>query len=154
MIRRAAVVLAAVLTVATPVHAEFSDLAHALESRLGQRTWVPMLGFARMLVRIVEPRGVADFQLAVFEDAPRVEGLELEQLMARHVGKGFTPLVRVRSHNESSFVYARPMSHDRMELTVLTQDGKDTVLVRVAVSAEMLAKQLGDARHVTQLAHR
>jgi hypothetical protein len=154
MIRRAALVLAAVLSVAMPVHAEFSDLAHALDARLGNRTWVPMLGFARMIVRIIEPQGVKDFQLAVFEDAPRVEGRELEQLMQRHVGKGFTPLVRVRSHQESSFVYARPMKGDRMELTVLTQDGKDTVLVRVAVSAEAVAKQLGNAHGVTALARR
>ena len=62
--------------------------------------------------------------------------------------------LRVRSRRENVLVYARPMKNDRMELMVFTQDGGDTVLVRVAVAAETLARELGDARKVSLLARR
>src|SRR5688500_16345981 len=129
---RLAAALVALLLAATPAAAEFPQLARALEHRIGNRTWIPMFGLARTLVRMVHPKGIHDVQLAVFEDAKRVDGRDLEQLMRLHAGRGFTPLVTVRGRNESTFVYARPIRGDRLELTVLTQDGSDTVLVRVA----------------------
>ena len=148
----AAVAVAASLMTAVPAHAEFPDLARALEGRLGRRTFIPFLGLARTLVRVVSPRGVHDFQLAVFEDAPRLEGLELQQLMERYAGKGFTPMVRVRSHEETTFVYARPGRGDLLELTVLTRDGQDTVLVRVTVDGKTLAREMGEPRFAARMA--
>jgi hypothetical protein len=153
MNRFAAVLLALVL-VALPASAEFSELARALEHRVGNRTWIPMFGLARTLVRMVHPKGVHDVQLAVFEDARRIDGKDLEKLMRLHAGRGFTPLVTVRGKNEATFVYARPLKADRLELTVLTQDGSDTVLVRVSVAADVVTRELGNARQIAQLGRR
>jgi len=146
----AAAVLATILC-AAPAQAEFRDVARALETRLGRRTFIPFLGFARAICRVASPRGIYDFQLAVFEDAPRIDGAELESLMQRHVGPGFTPMVRVRSKRESVFVYAKPGRGDRLDLTVLTQDGGDTVLVRVSVDAEIAARSFGEPRKMAAI---
>ncbi len=146
----AAAFLTAVLT-ASPARAEFGDVARALESRLGKRNYIPFLGFARALCRVASPRGIHDFQLAMFEDAPILDGVELEALLARHVGKGFSPMVRVRSRHESVFVYAKPGRGDRLDLTILTQDGSDTVLVRVSVDGEVAARSFGEPRRMASM---
>ena len=152
--KRAALVVLAVTMFAAPAQAGFSDLASALESRIGKRMWIPMFGLARTLVRIVHPRGVHDLQLAVFEDAKRLDGREAEQLFLRHAGPGFTPLVRVRSRHETVLVFAKPLRDDRVELMVLNQDRSDTVLVRVRVAADVMTRHLRDGKQFSRMARR
>jgi hypothetical protein len=48
-----------------------------------------------------------------------------------------------RKSNDWSFIYARPTKDaDRLELMILTHDHDDTVLVRVDVDAEKIARGL------------
>ena len=153
MIRRTALLLIA-LSLAVPAHAGFDDVLDGLRSRLGTTMWIPFFGFARTIVRVGHPRGVHDLQLAVFEGKGRLDPGDLDALMRSRAGRDYMTLVRVRSRREmeSSFIYARPAG-DLVELLVLTNDGDDTVLVRVVVDPGVVGKYLGqDPRSVALVA--
>jgi hypothetical protein len=141
MIRSAAVIL--LLFAAVPAHAGFNEILGDLQSRLGHTMWIPFFGVVRSVVRIGHPRGVHDLQLAVFEGKGRIDPQVLDQLMMSRAGRGYSPLVRVRSRREkeASFIYARPLG-ENIELLVLTNDGDDTVLVRVVVDPDAVGKYL------------
>lgn len=153
-------VLAALLftLVALPLSADFSDVARALDRHAGvKRVWIPFLGIARTFVRVIQPEGVHDFQLATFEGANDVDPRDLHRIMEKKVGKGFKPLVRVwsRKSNEWSFIYARPAkSGSRIELMLLAHGDDETVLVRVDVDADIVARELGEPRNVSRVARR
>lgn len=159
MIKRSLTVLVLLLVVTTPAFAGFNEIARAIESKRGvDRVWIPFLGFARMAVRLVEPEGVRDFQFATFEGADKLDPRELQSILRSKVGPGFKPLVQVwsRKSSEWSFIYARP-SRDgsTIELMLLAHDHEDTVLIRVAVDAEVLARELGESpRGVVSVAGR
>ena len=160
MTRRLAAVLALAASLTLPLYAGgFGDVARAIDSQRGvNRVWIPFLGVARMLVRIVEPEGVNDFQLAVFEGADRLDPQQLHQLMREKIGADFKPLVQTwsRKHGkrEWAFIYAKPHARNRIELVILAHDDEDTTLVRVDVNAEVLARELDDPRGVTRMARR
>ncbi|HYH08423.1 MAG TPA: hypothetical protein VEK11_15310 [Thermoanaerobaculia bacterium] len=157
MTKRLAIAAVLFCTVALPMRADFSSLARALDRHQGvKRVWIPFLGLARVAVRIVEPEGVHDFQLATFTGADKVDARELQQMMRTHVGAGFKPLVQVwsRKSNEWSFIYAKPVG-DNVELMILAHDDEDTVLVRVSVNADKVAEEIGrHPRRVTNVARR
>lgn len=144
MTRKLAAVLA--LLVALPLHADFSSVARAIDAQKGvNRVWIPFLGVARVLVRIVEPNGVQDFQLVTFEGAENVDPKTLAGIIRTQAGPGYSPLVQVWSKRskEWSFVYARPSKKaGHVELMVLAHDDGDTVLVRVDVDADMITREL------------
>lgn len=154
--RLAAAALTAIL-IGQPAFAGFSEVARAIDGHRGvSRVWIPFLGLARIFVHIAEPKGVHDFQLATFEGADRIDPRELHDILRAKAGKGFVPLVRVwsRKSSEWSFIYARPHGK-RMELLVLTHDHEDTVLVRVDVDVEVIAKEIeNNPRSVTRVARR
>jgi len=155
--KRIAAVLA--LLIALPLYADFTSVARAIESQRGvRRIWIPFLGVARVLVRIVEPKGVQDFQLATFDGAEKVDPKTLSEIIRTHAGPGFTPLVQAwsRKSNEWSFVYARPSKQaNHVELMVLAHDDDDTVLVRVDVDAAKLAFEVKmRPGHVSHMARR
>src|SRR5688572_2543948 len=142
-----------VLAVSLPLHADFAAVARAIDRKSGvKRIWIPLLGLARFAVRVVEPKGVNDFQLATFEGTDNVDPRELQQLLREKLGKGFQPLVQVWSRKsgkkEWSFIYARPHPNsDRIELVILAHDDEDTTLVRVDVNADIVARELGEPRN-------
>ena len=149
-------ILLLTLLVTIPAQADFGDIARALDRRLGGRTSIPFLGLGRFLVWTVRPRGVHDFQLAVYENVRNeVDPREIEQLLARGVEKGFAPLVRVRSNRsgESVFVWARP-GRSCIELIVLVHERDEAVLVRVDADAETVAREFGEPRRVARFAQR
>jgi hypothetical protein len=127
-----------------PAQADFNSVARAIDSHRGvNRVWIPFLGVARFVVRVVEPKGVGDFQLATFEGAENIDARELKEIMRTKIGPGFTPLVQVWSNrrDEWSFIYAKPKG-DRVELMILTRDDEDTVLVRVELDADEVAREI------------
>ena len=145
------------VVVTVPAFADFSSLARAIDSRSGvKRIWIPFLGLARIAVRVVEPEGVRDFQLATFEGTENLRPEELQAIMRNKVGKGFTPLVQVwsKKSREWSFIYARPHGRN-VELIVLAHEDEETVLVRIDVDADMVARTINDhPRRVTSMAGR
>ena len=157
MTKRLAALFALLITL--PLHADFASVARAIDSQQGvKRIWIPFLGMARFVVRVVAPEGIHDFQLATFEGADDVDPRKLGEIIRTQAGPGFTPLVQVwsRKSNDWSFIYARPSKKaDRLELMILAHDSSDTVLVRVDVDATMVARELKDRpRHVSHVARR
>jgi hypothetical protein len=145
--------------VALPLHADFASIARAIDAQQGvKRIWIPFLSIARVAVRMIEPEGVHDFQLATFEGADDVDPRALQNIIRTQAGAGFVPLVQVWSKKSSewSFIYARPsVRADRLELMILAHDSEDTVLVRVDVDANIVARELKDKpRDVTDMARR
>jgi hypothetical protein len=144
--------------VAVPLHADFRTIANVIGAQRGvNRVWIPFLGLARTVVRVVDPEGVHDFQLAVFEGKGNMSPNELGALMRQQAGKGFRPLVQSysRRSGEWSFIYARPARDaNRFELLILTAEKDDTVLVRVEVDADVLARELDHPIAVSKMARR
>ena len=155
MTRRALALLLLALTT-VPLHADFGTIANAIDSHRGvKRVWIPFLGLARMVAWVASPKGVHDFQLATFEGAERLDPRDLQQLMADKAGEGFQPLVRTwsRRSKEWSFIYARPRPNGtRVELLILAHDNDDTVLIRVDVDTQIIARELGNPRTVARVA--
>jgi hypothetical protein len=153
--------VAAALLVAltTPLHADFSDIVRAIDRQEGvERVWIPFLGVARAFVRVARPEGLHDFQLVTFTNARHVDPQSLRDIMASKAGPGFKPLVQVwsRRSGEWTFIYAKPSpGDDRVELMVLTQDDDETVLVRVEVNTDVVARELEKRpREITHVATR
>ena len=146
MNRRIAAAAAVAFTLAAqPVFADFNRLAGGLRTLGFERTWIPFLGLARSLVRVVHPSGVHDFQVAIYEKAPRVSGNVIEKMIRTRMGAGFTPLVRTYSarKGESVFIYARPSRDSRtVELIILSHERNETVLVRVSADAATVGREL------------
>ena len=153
--RLAAVALILLLT--APLYADFASAARAIEAQRGvHRNWIPFLGLARAAVWMVHPEGVHDFQLVTFRGADGIDPHVLRGVMSREIGAGFAPLVQTwsRRSNEWTFIYARPSKNDdHIELVVLTHDDEDTVLVRVEVDSDVVAREVNKhPREVTKLA--
>jgi hypothetical protein len=161
MNKRTAAALLLVGMVALPLHADFASIAKAIDAKSGvKRMWIPFLSIARVAVRVIQPEGVHDFQLATFEGMNDVDPQEMHQLIRTKAGAGFVPLVQVwsRQRKEWSFIYVRPTPEtSRLELMILAHDDSDTIttLVRVEVDANVLARELKDKpRDVTNMARR
>lgn len=159
MTKRLAAVLLLLTVVALPLHADFASVARAIDAQHGvKRIWIPFLSIARVAVRIVQPEGVHDFQLATFEGADDVDPEALRNIMRAKAGAGFVPIVQVwsKKSKEWSFIYAKPSEKEgRLELMILAHDDADTVLVRVDVDANVIARELKDKpRDVTNMARR
>ncbi|HEV7763654.1 MAG TPA: hypothetical protein VGQ76_01510 [Thermoanaerobaculia bacterium] len=157
MIKRIAVAALLFAAFALPLHADFAAVARAIDNQNGvDRVWIPFLGIARAVVRVVQPEGVHDFQLVTFTNERDVDPKKLQDILQEKAGPGYRPLVQVRSKRSGdwSFIYAKPSRNaNRMELLVLTHDGEETVLVRVDVNAAVLARELGERpREVTRMA--
>ena len=157
MTKRAAFAVLLLLVAAQPVFAGFSDIAAGLEREFGfRRTYIPFLSFARFAVWTVHPKGIHDFQLAVYEKTPDVDPRAVAAMLEDRVPRGFTPLVRVHSRRgEWSFIYARPSKNGKIiELLVLAHDDDETVLVRVSADAEIVTRELDNPGNVKQIARR
>lgn len=156
MTKRALAVLLFAITL--PVYADFASIARAIDGHHGvKRVTIPFLGLARVVLWVAHPEGVHDFQLATFEGGHNIDPAELQGILVSQMEPGYKPLVRVwsRRSKEWSFIYAKPAENGtRIELMVLTHDNSDTVLVRVDVDANVLAKELGDPRNVSKVARR
>jgi hypothetical protein len=156
---RRVVTLLLLTLIALPLHADFSSIARAIDAQHGvSRVWIPFLGIARVAVIMVAPEGIHDFQLVTFEGADNVDPHKLHDIIRTQAGLGFSPLVQTwsRHSNEWSFIYAKPSRHtNRLELIVLVHDHEETVLVRVEVDADKVAREVRkQPREVSHVARR
>lgn len=137
--KRAAIIVLALLAIALPLRADFDSIVAAIESTTGlHRVRIPFLGLARFAVWVVHPKGVSDFQLATWEGhGEDMDRTQLAAIVRTRAGRGFSPVVEARSARtgEWSFIYARPQGDRRVELLVVSHDASDTVVVRAVVDA-------------------
>ena len=146
MSKRFAAALLLVSAISVPLSADFTEVARAIDAQRGvKRAWIPLLGFARVLVRMVKPEGVRDFQFAKFDMRENIDPKLFHDILRRKAGAGYVPLVQAWSKpsQEWSFVYARPSAiSDRIELLILARDDSDTVLARVEMDAAVVARHM------------
>ena len=121
---------------------DFDSLVHKMEAEYGaKRTYVPFMGFANVLVKMMRPAGASDFKLAVFEHVDPNRRPSPERLDQTFVPQGWHPFIRVVSHRngERVQIYAR-QSHRDHELLITTFEHDDAVMIRTRVNAEQFAK--------------
>lgn len=153
--KRLTVVLFAAL-LSLPAYAGFDEVLAGLHAKLGRSTWIPGMGLVRAGIRVTHYNGVHDLQLAMFDGKGSFDPAEADRMMRTRIGGGYTPMVRVRSKrdHEWSFIYSKP-DGELMDLVVLTNDGSDTVLVRVLVDPQAVTKYIDrEPRNVALVARR
>ena len=159
MTKRLAVALLALVAAAAPMRADFAEVARAIDAQSGvRRIWIPFLGLARAAVWVASPKGVHDFQLVTFEGGGRIDPQQLHAILRSNIGADYKPLVQVWSKRSRdwSFIYARPSRDgNRVDLMILTHDNDDTVLVRVDVETDAIAREIAfHPRNVRDVAGR
>jgi hypothetical protein len=129
----------ALIAHAAPAHAGFDDVLRALQARYHLHESNPLLfGLVGFAVRIAHPEGVVDLQLATFEHQRPDDSEGVAAILRAHAGEGFQPIVQTwsRRHGDCSLIYAHPQSDGHVAMLIFSQDGDDTVLLRVVVSPE------------------
>ncbi len=142
---------------ATPVAAGDSDfhaIVRGVESGYGiHRVRIPLFGLARFAVKIAQPEGVKDFDMAIFEtpDGPPRDLGRFDGIMRRAAGGGWSSLIRIRSRRDGEWVhiYARPEGRD-WRMLIATFGASDTVILEARVDPEFLANALEDPEHAGQ----
>jgi hypothetical protein len=130
--RRLALALVALFLTVQVQAGEFDRITAALDRDASlDREWIPFFGFARTLVRVVEPEGVHDIQLAVYNGRASQDWNQLVSTVKAYAGQGYRPMVSAKERSgESTLVLARPKGK-LLEMIILNRDGDETVLVRV-----------------------
>ena len=140
---------------ATPIAAGDSDfhaIVRGVESGYGvHRVHIPLLGLARFALKIAQPEGVKDFDMAIFETpdgAPRDLG-QFDGIMRRVGGGHWSPLIHVRSRRDGEwvYIYARPEGGNDWRMLVATFGRGEAVLLEAQVNPEFLANALEDPEH-------
>lgn len=154
MSKRAGAILAVVLFCSS-AYADFNGLVRAVDAHRGMhRVWTPGIGLARLVVWMVHPAGVHDFQLAVFEGKERFNHADFESIVAT---SGATPIIQVHSNRtgEVSVIWMQPIHRDTFELLLLAHDPNDeTVVLRTVIDGETLAREISDPRYASEVARR
>lgn len=146
----ATVVSALALTAAAPARADFHDIARRIEKAHGaRRTSIPFMGLGRLVVKIMQPDGILDFQIAVYEKGQIPPGADLQSIVSQGLEPGWKPIVRVRSKKgEQSFIFIRPTDRG-MRLIVLAQDREETALIEVEMGPERFALAMSEPSQIS-----
>jgi hypothetical protein len=154
-VSKRALVVAAVLFAALPLHAGFSEVVHAVEVHTQMhRVSIPFLGIARLASWIAHPYGVHDFQLATFEgNAREFDVNALTAIVKREAGEGFRPLVQSRSRRNGEFtmIFARPAGDGTIEFILATHDRGDTVVLRAVIDADKMLAHINEPKRFARL---
>jgi hypothetical protein len=125
---------------------EFDWMVREFTRQSGARQLhIPFFGLARFVVAVAHPAGTSELKLAVFEH-PRVDAENFSSIADRTVGSAWKPIVRVRSRDESSNIYAQP-NGKHLRLLIATLDKDDAVFVEVRIHPEELIKFVDQQRH-------
>ena len=141
--------------VATPAaagDADFHAIVRGVESGYGvHRVHIPLFGLARFALKIAQPEGVKDFDMAIFEtpDGPPRDLGRFDGIIRRAGGGRWSSVIRVRSRrdNEWVYIYARPEGRDDWRMLVATFGRGETVVLEAEVNPAFLANALEDPEH-------
>lgn len=158
-----AIILAIVVTQAAVVRAaaeadSFGSLVRTLKAEDDvEVTTPPMMWLGRLVVKAVQPEGVMDVRVAMFEGRglSRVARAEsFDKLLQRVKDQGWQPLVKVRSkrNSELSAVHVREQ-RGKLSLLVVAIDRGEGVIVEAAVKPEALSRWLDKPRLIAKRTH-
>src|SRR5688500_17275453 len=109
--KRASAAILLALLIPVSAHAGFPDLVRTIERSTGvRRTAIPFFGVARFFIRMVEPEGISDLKLAVFEGGSRSIPSDFDASIRAALDKDWQTIVRVvsKKDRERVMIYARP----------------------------------------------
>jgi len=150
------VVLLAVLLLTTATASakedDFKMLVQHVESHYhAKRLRIPLLGLANFAVKIVRPKGVKGFKLAVFEDqdfSPQPGDRRFETTIRGVLPLEWQPLVCVRSRGgERTYIYAREDGKD-IKLLVVTLGPRNAVVIEAKLNPKSLMNDLDQPRQM------
>jgi hypothetical protein len=128
--------------------ADFDRIVKSIESHYGiQRTHIPFMGVASLLVRVTRPEGASGFKLAVFQDlksSPEYsEWKERDHFMDTLFIGEMHPLVRVHSrrNGNATYIFAEPAGKSTKVLVATFERGEAT-LIEVKVDISTLVKSI------------
>jgi hypothetical protein len=125
---------------------DFDTIVRRVESDLGiQRTHIPLLGLATLVVKAAEPAGVKQLDMAIFDDldySPPAAA-RFDDIMRRATGGRWSAVIRVRSRrdHEWTYIYAKPDGRD-WKLLVANFEPREAVIIETRVTPEVLLDSL------------
>ncbi|HVR44710.1 MAG TPA: hypothetical protein VMS56_14850 [Thermoanaerobaculia bacterium] len=122
---------------------EFGTLCNAVSAQPGvHRQYIPMLGIARIGVRMAHPAGVFDFKLAVFENGGMHRSPAVDRALSSIDQRGWTPVVKVRSADGTRTRIWLRESPRGMEMLLFAHETGESVVLQLEMDAETLFARL------------
>ena len=124
---------------------EFDRVVKQLKTQYrAKRTGIPLLGLVNFAIKIVRPKGVKNFKLAMFEDqdfSDKPGGVQLSSVVQAALTPAWHPLVRVYSqqNGEQTYIYLREAGRD-IKLLIVNVEPREAVVVQVKVDPQTLIK--------------
>lgn len=150
MIRRAALLIA--LT-AWPVVAQagFREVVTSVEAATGSRQiYIPFMSMARTFFRVVEPKGVSDFRVAVLQSRGnrRLQGDLDQAVILKAAGPGWQTIVQTerRSSGERALIYARPAPRQRMRMIVVAHERDEAAVIELELDMKEFSEFIAKAQ--------
>ena len=131
----------------------FDGIVHDVETTYAaKRLKIPFLGLANAFVKLTRPVGAAGFKLAVFEDLeiPEENESQFFDMVRNGAGKGWSPMVRVRSRNsgELTAIYTR-CEGKRMDMLLATYEPGEATVIQLKVKPDTFSEWLRDPESIS-----
>jgi hypothetical protein len=154
--KRATAALVVALLIPVSAQAGFPDLVSTIERSTGvRRTTIPFFGVARFFIRMVEPEGVSDLKLAVFEDRARSIPSDFDASIRSALDKDWQTIVRVvsKKDRERVMIYARP-SRRGMRMLIVAHQPSEAVVMELEVDPKRFSRFIQRAQKGNPMFHR
>lgn len=146
--KRAAILLTLVLWPALAI-AGFTEVVRTVESSTGiRRIYIPFMGMARTFIRVVEPKGLSDFRIAVFEGNGRLVREDFDQALIRAMGPGWQKIVSAvsrRGQDETALIFARPVKN-RMRMMIVAHQRDEAAVIELEVDLKEFSRFITEAQ--------
>jgi hypothetical protein len=139
--RRAAVLLL-LLCASSPVLADFRQTVRAVEKATGARqTYIPFFGLARLVINVIEPEGISDIRLAVFDGRRFRLPSHFPEMLRAAVGPRWQPVVTTysRRSGEQAFIFVRESRRGMRMLIVAMNRNEGGAVVELELDPRRLA---------------
>lgn len=131
------------------VKADFHQIVRTIERSTGiHHTFIPFLGMARFFVRIIEPEGVSDLRVAVFDGKGRGLPANFDDAIRAAVGPEFQPVVTVASKRDGdhALIFAKPTMRG-MRMIIVAHEHGEAAVVELEVDPKRFARFVEHARN-------
>jgi hypothetical protein len=117
---------------------DFETVVGAIEGQLGvHRTHIPMMGFAKLFVRVSAPSGAHGFELATFEDLKySPERLrDFRAVVSEALGTSWQPMVQVQAQGRGEYtgIFVRGR-RGQFHLVITTIEAHEATVVEIQLS--------------------
>lgn len=129
--------------------AGFTEVVRTVERSTGiRRIYIPFMGMARSFIRVVEPKGLSDFRIAVFEGRGRSVRDDFDQALITAMGPGWQKVVTAvsrRGQDETALIFARPVKN-RMRMMIVAHERDEAAVIELEVDLKEFSRFVTDAQ--------